>query len=95
VLDEVGWSDREVAALVNASFVPARVVDRMREEGRNPAWIDELQRRYEVGAFPTLVIAGPDGKAIAVSQGFGGKEKLVEFLRGSRDKTNAPPGNLP
>jgi thiol:disulfide interchange protein len=91
VLDADGWSDREVAALVNSSFVPARVVDRMREEGKNPAWIDELQRRYGVGAFPTLVIAGPDGNAIAVSQGFAGKEKLVEFLRGSRGKTGVPP----
>jgi thiol:disulfide interchange protein len=91
VLDAVGWSDPEVAELVNSSFVAARVVDRAREEGRNPAWIDELQRRYGVGAFPTLVIAGPDGKAIAVSQGFAGKEKLVEFLQGSRGKTDASP----
>lgn len=90
VLDAVGWGDPEVAELVNSSFVPARVLDRVREEGKNPAWIDELQRRYRVGAFPTLVIAGPDGKAIAVSQGFEGKEKLVEFLRDSRGKTGSP-----
>ena len=90
VLDSVGWSDPEVADLVNSSFVPARIVDRAREEGKNPAWIDELQRRYRVGAFPTLVIAGADGKAIAVSQGFAGKEKLVEFLQGSRGKTGSP-----
>jgi thiol:disulfide interchange protein len=92
VLDAVGWSDAEVAALVNSNFVPARVVDRVREEGKNPAWIDELQRRYGVGAFPTLVIAGKDGKAVAVAQGFAGKEKLVEFLRGSREKANLPVG---
>ena len=91
VLDAQGWSDSEVASLVNSSFVPARVVDRVREEGKNPAWIDELQRRYGVGAFPTLVIAGPDGKSIAVAQGFAGKESLVEFLQGSRGKTSAAP----
>jgi thiol:disulfide interchange protein len=90
VLDAQGWSDSEVAALVNSSFVPARVVDRVREEGKNPAWIDELQRRYRVGAFPTLVIAAPDGAPIAVSQGFAGKESLVEFLQGSRRKTGSP-----
>jgi thiol-disulfide isomerase/thioredoxin len=90
MLDANGWSDAEVAALVNASYVPARVVDRVREEGRNPAWIDELQRRYGVGAFPTLVIATPDGKAIAVTQGFAGKPKLVLFLRGSLGKTGSP-----
>lgn len=91
MLDTNGWSDPEVAAILNSSYVPARVVDRMREEGKNPAWIDELQRRYGVGAFPTLVIASPDGKAIAVAQGFAGKAKLVEFLRGPLEKRG--PGN--
>jgi thiol:disulfide interchange protein len=92
MLDANGWSDPEVAALVNASFVPARVMDRVREEGRNPPSIDELQRRYNVGAFPTLVIAAPDGKAIAVAQGFAGKAKLIEFLRGGLSgKAGAPP----
>jgi thiol:disulfide interchange protein len=87
VLDAEGWSDPKIAALVNDSYVPARVMDRMREDGRNPAWIDELQRRFSVGAFPTLVVATPDGKAVAVAQGFSGKEKLVEFLEGARRPT--------
>ena len=87
VLDAEGWEDPKIAALVNGSYVPARVMDRMREDGRNPAWIDELQRRYSVGAFPTLVIATPDGKAVAVAQGFSGKENLVEFLEGARRPT--------
>jgi thiol:disulfide interchange protein len=98
MLDANGWSDPEVAALVNTSFVPARVMDRMREEGRNPAPVEELQRRYNVGAFPTLVIAGPDGKAIAVAQGFAGKAKLLEFLRGGlsgkTDVPRSPAGSL-
>lgn len=90
MLDADGWADPKVAALVNGSFVPARVVDRVREEGRNPAWIDELQRRYGVGAFPTLVIAAPDGRQIAVAQGYEGKQKLVAFLEGSRAASTAP-----
>jgi thiol-disulfide isomerase/thioredoxin len=84
MLDADGWQDARVAALVNESYVPARVVDRMREEGKNPVWIDELQRKYDVNAFPTLVVASPDGRQIAVSQGYSGKQKLVEFLEGSR-----------
>ena len=84
VLDAEGWEDPKIAALVNDSFVAARVMDRMREDGRNPAWIDELQRRYSVGAFPTLVVATPDGKAVAVAQGFSGKDSLVQFLDGAR-----------
>lgn len=84
MLDADGWQDAKVAALVNESYVPARVVDRMREEGKNPLWIDELQRKYAVNAFPTLVVASPDGRQIAVLQGYGGKQKLIEFLEGSR-----------
>jgi thiol:disulfide interchange protein len=98
VLDSEGWADSRIAALVNESYVPARVVDRAREEGKNPALVDELERRYEVGAFPTLVIAAPDGQPIAVAQGFAGKQKLIEFLQSSRAKKPfpaAPTGKSP
>jgi thiol:disulfide interchange protein len=91
ILDREGWGDAKVAALVNGSYAPARVVDRMREEGRNPGWIDELQRQYRVGAFPTLVVATADGREVAVAQGYAGKERLIEFLEGSRVKAAASP----
>lgn len=84
MLDRDGWADPRVAALVNGSFVPARVVDRTREDGKNAPWIDELQQRYRVNAFPTLVVAAPDGREIAIAQGFNGKEKLIAFLEGAR-----------
>ncbi len=35
-LDDEGWGDREIAGLANDGYVPARVVDREREDGRNP-----------------------------------------------------------
>ena len=91
MLDGDGWADPRVAAFVNDAFVPTRVLDRVREEGRNPTLVDELQRRYGVGAFPTLVVAAPDGRQIAVAQGYSGKQKLVEFLEGSRAKAGASP----
>ncbi len=83
VLDSDGWGDAKVAAMVDESYVPARVMDRMREEGTNPAWLDELQRRYRVNAFPTLVVAAPDGREIATTQGYAGKQKLEAFLQES------------
>lgn len=85
-LDAEGWGDPEIAALVNRSYLPARVVDRDREDGKNPPAIDELERRYSVNAFPTLVVAAPDGRLIAKMQGYGGREKLREFLRESSGK---------
>ena len=88
-LDGEGWTDARIAGFVNESFVPARVMDRVREEGKNPAWMDELQQKYRVNAFPTLVVAAPDGREIAMTQGYRGKQKLLEFLAGARGK---PPG---
>jgi thiol-disulfide isomerase/thioredoxin len=90
-LDADGWTDSRVAAYVNESFVPARVMDRFREEGKNPPWMDELQQKYRVNAFPTLVVAAPDGREIATTQGYAGKQRLMAFLSGARGNPSAAP----
>ena len=74
------WEDGEVAEQVNATFVPVRVIDRTREDGRNSPEIAELQRRYEVSAFPTLVVASPDGRLIAKHEGYRNTQYLMQFL---------------
>jgi thiol-disulfide isomerase/thioredoxin len=74
-LDEAAIADR-----VNAAFVPVRVVDRLREDGKNAPEVAELERRYEISGFPTLVVAAPDGRLIAKHEGYRGREKLLEFL---------------
>ena len=85
-LDTEGWGDSRAASLVNASYLPVRIVDREREEGKNPASIAELQRRYSVTAFPTLVVVDPDGREIAKFEGYGNKENLIRFLEETRKK---------
>ena len=61
------WEDASVAERVNDAFVPVRIMDRVREEGRNAPDVAELQRRYEISVFPTLVVAArrrpPDREA--------------------------------
>jgi thiol:disulfide interchange protein len=79
LLDE-DWNDPGIAAKVQAAFVPARVVDRQREEGRNPPDVAELLRRYEVSGFPTLVVAAADGRLIAKHEGYRGRAALLRFL---------------
>ncbi len=87
LLDAQGWGDPRIASLVNRSYLPARVVDREREDGKNPPAVEELERRYSVDVFPTLVVAAPDGRLIAKLQGFGGRDKLLRFLEESSRKT--------
>lgn len=80
------WSDSSIAEKVNASFVPARVVDREREDGKNPPEIAELLRRYEITGFPTLIVAAADGRLIGKLEGYRGREALVQFLEESGKK---------
>jgi thiol:disulfide interchange protein len=83
-LDEEGWGDEILAGIANQGFVPARVLDRSQEEGRNSPLVDELQRRYAVEAYPTLIAAGADGKEIARLEGWAGRDALRKFLQESK-----------
>jgi len=74
------WEDSAVAARVNDGFVPARIVDRTREDGRNAADVDDLLRRFEVSGFPTLVAADADGNMIGKLEGYRGRRALEDFL---------------
>jgi thiol:disulfide interchange protein len=77
---DADWKDAGIAQTVNAGFVPSRVVDRQREDGKNPDDVAELERRYEVEGFPTLVAAAPDGRLIGKLEGYRGRGALVRFL---------------
>jgi thiol:disulfide interchange protein len=85
-LDAEGWSDPELAREVGQRFAPARVVDRQREDGSNPAWIEDLHKRYAIGVFPTLVVADASGREIAKMEGYRDRKSLDEFLDGALQK---------
>lgn len=85
-LDSEGWGDSRIAATVNGSFLPVRVMDRAREEGRNPRAVEELERRYSVAGFPVLIVADSDGRQIARFEGYRGQAALARFLDEARAK---------
>jgi thiol:disulfide interchange protein len=80
LLDAEAWSETGIASRVDTLFVPARIMDRQREDGRNTPAIEELQRRYRVTAFPTLVVADASGREIARMEGYPGRQRLEAFL---------------
>jgi thiol:disulfide interchange protein len=74
------FADRASAEQIERMFVPVRVLDRQREEGRNPAEVDTLQARYHITSFPTLVVSWPDSGRPVVLAGYRGKANTLQRL---------------
>lgn len=80
-LEREVFRSHRYADLVNQRFVPVQVVDREREHGQNPAAVRELQDRYQVPRFPTLVAARADGSQLSQRAGVhGGGAAVGRFL---------------
>jgi thiol:disulfide interchange protein len=79
-LDQDVFAEPRAAAEINGVFVPVRVTDRQREEGRNPALVDSLQRRFAVNSFPTLVIVDPASGRFERQEGHASRVQTMEWL---------------
>ena len=66
---------------VQEAVIPVSIVDRYREDGRNSAHTEELQRRYQIEAFPTLVVFSPRTGRSAKLRGFGGAERTLSWIQ--------------
>ena len=85
------FADDEVVTFVAGRFTRVDVLDRSREEGRNSPRVAELEQRYNVRAFPTLVVASPTGEELRRLQGYPGRQATVRFLRQGSGATLADP----
>ncbi|HEV7237848.1 MAG TPA: thioredoxin family protein [Thermoanaerobaculia bacterium] len=83
VLDAEVFQNPEIAKSINERFVPIRVVDRRREEGRNAPEVTELQQRFAVRGFPTVIFADRNGER-ARMEGFGGRERFEQTMESVR-----------
>jgi thiol:disulfide interchange protein len=91
-MDEAVFREAGSANQINGMVIPVRVVDRQREEGRNPPGIEALQKRYGIRAFPTIVFAEADGRESARMEGFHGRAAFLEVMRGAA-RFPGPRGN--
>lgn len=74
------FENSDLGAEVQRTVIPVSIVDRQREEGRNPPETDELQSRFRVEAFPTLVMLSPQtGRAIRM-EGYGGTDRTMTWI---------------
>jgi thiol:disulfide interchange protein len=68
---------------LRAAAIPVSIVDRRREDGSNASQTDDLQRRYSVDAFPTLIVFSPRSGRVQRAQGFGDANRTVAWVRES------------
>jgi uncharacterized protein YyaL (SSP411 family) len=80
VLDKEVFADPELAGEINRRFIAIRVTDRQQEDGRNTPLVAELQRRYGVNGFPTLVFANPSGAELGRMEGYGGRKEFQRVM---------------
>lgn len=64
-MESTSMSNTQVAALVDDRFMPVRINDTQKQFGVNARFVADLQKRYRVFAFPTLIIVGEDESPIA------------------------------
>jgi thiol:disulfide interchange protein len=74
------FEDGSHGRAVQTAVIPVSIVDRMREEGSNPSEIESLQRRFQVEAFPTLIVYSPQTGRSVSTVGFGGADATVQWI---------------
>lgn len=80
----------EIRGVIEKNFVPLRVTDRLREDGKNSKLVSELQKKYRIFAFPTMVAVAPDGEAIGLLVGNSSSLAVYRFLSRSMNDPKAP-----
>jgi len=80
MLEREVFADQGAAGMIAGSFVPIRVTDRQREDGRNPPDVARLQARYQVQGFPTLVVVRPDSSVATRIEGYPGQQQVMTQL---------------
>ena len=84
LLDAAVFKDTRAAGEINEKFIPVRVTDRRQEDGSNSPEVDELQKKYSVRAFPTVIFANAEGTELGRMEGFRGKAELERIMESVR-----------
>ncbi len=80
-MDKGCFLSRDIVKQLNSEFIPVRVSDMKRENGKNDAATQELEDSYNVMAFPTLVVAMPNGTKVSDHLGMATSQSLRTFLQ--------------
>ena len=79
-LDREVFNNAAIAQFINDNYIAVRIVDRQQEEGKNSAAVEDLQRRFHVDGFPTVVFADASGVERARLEGFRSREDFERVM---------------
>lgn len=79
-LEKDVMTNKEIRELIESKFEPIRVTDRQRQDGKNSKEVYELQKRYRVFAFPTLVAVDKNGESVGMLVGNSSSLAVYRFL---------------
>jgi thioredoxin-related protein len=79
-LDKTTFRDPAVIRLLNETFIAVKV-----DGNREPKLVQALQ----IDSYPTLVVASPDGKVLAMNPGYLDSNGMMQFLKGGLSKLPA------
>jgi len=89
--DEV-FADAKAARSLSQLAVPVQLVDRQREDGRNPPLVDSLEQAHQVTSFPTLVLVSADGRTLDRLEGYPGAEATLRWAAAASVKQRMDQG---
>ena len=73
------FADTDSAEQINRDFVPVYALEGGEAGLSTESEVEELAKKYGVGAYPTLVVVSADHPP-AMSRGYSGKSEVGEFL---------------
>lgn len=88
-MEESALSNKQVVKLIEDNFQPVRIVDVARENGKNPQWLADMEKKYRVFALPTLVIVDGNGEQLAAQIGSCSSLSTYRFLTRTVHSINA------
>jgi len=74
------FDDATNGVAVQTAVIPVSITDRQREDGANPPQTESLQRRYQIDAFPTLIVFSPKSGRAERARGFGGADRTASWI---------------
>jgi thioredoxin-related protein len=84
-MSSTAFLSRDVVSELNRNFVCLKIKDRKREDNKNSAAVQKVEDKFSVQAFPTCVVAMPDGTEVMDHLGSLGPRPLRNFLKESVD----------